>query len=367
MDGMKTIAVTDKKRLRVHGQAQQTGYAVPSGKADLHCVQHGEQAGVLLDEKMQSIDEPTPETEPAASYGEMTMGCFQHGEKDILVTDKKRLRVNGQTHQTEYAAPYGRAKWDCVQYGEQVDRMLGEKMQSINAPIPDTEHTASYSGAAMGCFRSREKDAVGPDEKVQSVNGQTHKVECTMANDGAGLTCTQISERQEIAAYDGDDIDGIQGEEGAEGVAYVTEDRAYAPGAGSAADYPDEGRDTCGDREEPSSLPGGKALLYYEALFGKADGQTVEALQGLARRWGEEAVCRAICIALKKGASSVQYIHAVLVHSKGSPRHDTAPSPYETERSMLSGGGLRHISDMSWGSPDVSLGEGICPVYEALP
>ncbi|WP_288945179.1 hypothetical protein, partial [uncultured Megasphaera sp.] len=69
-----------------------------------------------------------------------------------------------------------------------------------------------------------------------------------------------------------------------------------------------------------------------------------------------------------KGASSVQYIHAVLVHSKGSPRHDTALSPYETERSMPSGrGGLRHISDMSWGSPDVSLGEGICPVYDALP
>ncbi|WP_288947435.1 hypothetical protein, partial [uncultured Megasphaera sp.] len=68
-----------------------------------------------------------------------------------------------------------------------------------------------------------------------------------------------------------------------------------------------------------------------------------------------------------KGASSVQYIHAVLVHSKGSPRHDTAPSPYETKRSMPSGrGGLRHISDMSWGSPDVSLGEGIRPVYEAL-
>ena len=220
----------------------------------------------------------------------------------------------------------------------------------------------------MGCFRSREKDTVGPDEKVQSVNGQTHKVECTVANDGAGLTCTQLSERQELVVYDGDGIDGIQGEEGAEGIAYVTEDRAYAPGAGSAADRFDEGRDTCGDREEPSSLPGGKALLYYEALFGKADGQTVEALQGLARRWGEEAVCRAICIALKKGASSVQYIHAVLVHSKGSPRHDTAPSPYETERSMPSGrGGLRHISDMSWGSPDVSLGEGICPVYDALP
>lgn len=151
-------------------------------------------------------------------------------------------------------------------------------------------------------------------------------------------------------------------------MSYVTEDRAYAPGADFAADYPDEGRDTCGDREEPSSLPGGKALLYYEALFGKADGQTAEALQGLARRWGDEAVCRAICIALKKGESSVPYIRAVLIHCKGNPRHDTAPSPYERERSMPSGqGGLRHISDRNWGSPDVSLGEGICPVYEALP
>ena len=88
----------------------------------------------------------------------------------------------------------------------------------------------------------------------------------------------------------------------------------------------------------------------------------------MVRRWGEEAVCRAICIALKKGASSVQYIHAVLVHSKGSPRHDTAPSPYESAGDTPSGqGGLRHISAMNWGSPDVSLGEGIRPVYEALP
>ena len=250
--------------------------------------------------------------------------------KTVAVTDKKRLRVNGQTHQTEYAAPYGRAELDCVQHDEQVGILLDEKMQSINEPIPATEYAASCGGA--------------------------------------DLTCTQLSERQELAAYEGDDIDGIQGEERAEGIAYVTEDRAYAPCAGSAADYLDVGQDTCGDREEPSSPPGGKALLYYEALFGKADGQTAEALQGLARRWGDEAVCRAICIALKKGESSVPYIRAVLVHCKGNPRHDTAPSPYERERSMPSGqGGLRHISDRNWGSPDVILGEGICPVYEALP
>ena len=246
--------------------------------------------------------------------------------------------------------------------------MLDEKIQRINELIPEREYAASYGEAVMGCPRDSEKDSAGPDEKVQSANGQTHKVECAVANDGADLTCTQLSEGREIAAYEGDDIDGIQGEERAEGIAYVTEDRAYAPGADSVADYLGEGQNTCGDREEPSSLPGGKALLYYEALFGKTDGQTVEALQGLARRWGDEAVCRAICIALKKGESSVPYIRAVLVHSKGSPRHDTAPSPYETKRSMPSGrGGLRHISDMSWGSPDVSLGEGIRPVYEALP
>ena len=249
--------------------------------------------------------------------------------KAVDVPDKKRLRVNGQTHQTEYAAPYGRAELDCVQHDEQVGILLDEKMQSINEPIPATEYAAPCGGA--------------------------------------DLTCTQISERRELTAYEGDDIDGIQGEEANQGMSYVTEDRAYAPGADSVADYLGEGQNTCGDRKALSSPPGGKALLYYEALFGKADGQTVEALQGLARRWGEEAVCRAICIALKKGASSVQYIHAVLVHSKGSPRHDTAPSPYETERSMPSGGGLCHISDMSWGSPDVSLGEGIRPVYEALP
>ena len=352
----------------INGQACESGYTAPCGKIELECVQHDEQVGAMPDEKMQSINELIPETEPAASYGGTAVDYPRNGMKAVDVTDKKRLRIKGQAHQTGYTAPYGKAEWECVHYGEQVGVLLDAKVQGIDKPIPEREYAASYSGAAMGCFRSREKDTVGLDEKVQSVNGQTHKVECTVANDGAGLTCTQLSERQELVVYDGDGIDGIQGEEGAEGIAYVTEDRAYAPGAGSAADRFDEGRDTCGDREEPSSLPGGKALLYYEALFGKADGQTVEALQGLARRWGEEAVCRAICIALKKGASSIQYIHAVLVHSKGSPRHDTAPSPYETERSMPSGqGGLRHTSDMSWGSPDVSLGEGICPVYEALP
>ena len=326
-NGMKTIAVTDKKRLRVHGQAQQTGYTVPSGKADLHCVRHGEQVGAMPDEKVHGVDKPTPETEPAASYGRTAVDYHRNGMKTIAVTDKKRLRVHGQAQQTGYAVPSGKADLHYVQHDEQVGILLDEKMQSINEPIPEIEYAASCGGA--------------------------------------DLTCTQLSKRQEIAAYDRDDIDGIQREDADEGISYVTK---YAPGADSAADYLDEGQNTCSDRKALSSPPGGKALLYYEALFGKADGQTVEALQGLARRWGEEAVCRAICIALKKGASSVQYIHAVLVHSKGSPCYDTAPSPYERERSMPSGqGGLRHISDRNWGSPDVSLGEGICPVYEALP
>ena len=299
----------DERLQGVNGQACETGYVASYGRAEWDCVQHDEQVGAILDEKMQNINEPTPETEPAASYGGTAVDYRRNGMKTVAVTDKKRLRV---------------------QHNEQVGAILDEKMQNINEPIPETEYAASCGGA--------------------------------------DLTCTQLSERQELAAYDGDDIDGIQGEEANQGMSYVTEDRAYAPGADFAADYPDEGRDICGDREEPSSPPGGKALLYYEALFGKADGQTVEALQGLARRWGEEAVCRAICIALKKGASSIQYIHAVLVHSKGSPRHDTAPSPYESAGGTPSGqGGLCHISAMSWGSPDVSLGEGIRPVYEALP
>ena len=363
-----TGCMSDERLQGVNGQACKTGYTAPYGRAELDFVQHDEQAGAMLDEKVHGVDKPTPETEPTASYGGAAVDYPRNGMKTIAMTDKKRLRVNGQAQQTGYAVPSGKAKWGCVQHDERIGVLLDEKAQNINELIPEREYAASYGGAVMGFLKNSEKDAVGPDEKVQSVNGQTHKVECAVANDGADLTCTQLSERQEIAVYDRDDIDGIQGEEGAEGIAYVTEDRAYAPGADSAADYLNEGQNTCGDREEASSLPGGKALLYYEALFGKADGQTVEALQGLARRWGEEAVCRAICIALKKGASSVQYIHAVLVHSKGSPRHDTAPSPYETERAMPSGrGGLRHISAMSWGSPDVSLGEGIRPVYEALP
>ena len=360
--------MSEERLQGVNGQACETGYTAPYGRAEWDCVQHDEQVGAMLDEKIQSIDEPMPDTEHTASYGGAVRGDLRNSEKTVAETDKRMQSVNGQGREMRDTAPHGRAEWDCVHYGEPVGVLLDEKVHGVDKPTPETEYTASYGGAAMGCFRSREKDAVGPDEKVQSVNGQTHKVECTVANDGADLTCTQLSERQELAAYDRDDIDGIQGEEGAEGIAYVTEDRAYAPWADSAADYLDEGRDTCSDREKPSSLPGGKALLYYKALFGKADGQTVEALQGLARRWGDEAVCRAICIALKKGASSVQYIYAVLVHSKGSPRHDTAPSPYETKRSMPSGrGGLRHISAMNWGSPDVSLGEGIRPVYEALP
>ena len=320
----------DERLQGVNGQACETGYVASYGRAEWDCVQHDEQVGAILDEKMQNINEPTPETEPAASYGGTAVDYRRNGMKTVAVTNKKRLRAHGQAQQTGYTVPYGKAALDFVQHNEQVGAILDEKMQNINEPIPETEYAASCGGA--------------------------------------DLTCTQLSERQELAAYDGDDIDGIQGEEANQGMSYVTEDRAYAPGADFAADYPDEGRDICGDREEPSSPPGGKALLYYEALFGKADGQTVEALQGLARRWGEEAVCRAVCIALKKGASSIQYIHAVLVHSKGSPRHDTAPSPYESAGGTPSGqGGLCHISAMSWGSPDVSLGEGIRPVYEALP
>ena len=314
----------------VNGQACETGYVASYGRAELYCVRHDEQVGAMLDEKIQNINEPLPETEPAGLYSGTAVDYPRNGMKTVAVTDKKRLRVHRQVQQTGYTVPYGKAALDFVQHNEQVGAILDEKMQNINEPIPETEYAASCGGA--------------------------------------DLTCTQLSERQELAAYDEDDIDGIQGEEANQGMSYVTEDRAYAPGADFAADYPDEGRDICGDREEPLSPPGGKALLYYEALFGKADGQTVEALQGLARRWGEEAVCRAICIALKKGASSIQYIHAVLVHSKGSPRHDTAPSPYESAGGTPSGqGGLCHISAMSWGSPDVSLGEGICPVYEALP
>lgn len=314
----------------VNGQACETGYVAPYGRSELDCLQHGEQIGRVLDESIQNDNELVPETERAASYGGAAVDYPRNGMKTVTVTNKKRLRAHGQAQQTGYTVPYGKDALDFVQHNEQVGAILDEKMQNINEPIPETEYAASCGGA--------------------------------------DLTCTQLSERQELAAYEGDDIDGIQGEERAEGIAYVTEDRAYAPCAGSAADYLDVGQDTCGDREEPSSPPGSKALLYYEALFGKADGQTAEALQGLARRWGDEAVCRAICIALKKGESSVPYIRAVLVHCKGNPRHDTAPSPYERERSMPSGqGGLRHISAMSWGSPDVSLGEGICPVYEALP
>ena len=361
----KTVAETDKRMQSVNGQGREMRDTAPYGRAEWDCVHYGEQVGVLLDEKVHGVDKPTPETEPTESYGGAAVDYPRNGMKTIAMTDKKRLRVNGQAQQTGYAVPSGKAKWGCVQHDERIGVLLDEKAQNINELIPEREYAASYGGAVMGFLKNSEKDAAGPDEKVQSVNEPTYQVECAVANDGADLACTQLSERQELAAYDGDDIDGIQREDADEGISYVTK---YVPGADSAADYLNEGQNTCSDREEPSSLPGGKALLYYEALFGKADGQTVEALQGLARRWGEEAVCRAICIALKKGASSVQYIHAVLVHSKGSPRHDTAPSPYETERAMPSGrGGLRHISAMSWGSPDVSLGEGIRPVYEALP
>lgn len=352
----------------VNGQACETGYVAPYGRSELDCLQHGEQIGRVLDESIQNDNELVPETERAASYGGAAVDYPRNGMKTVTVTNKKRLHVHGQTQQTEYAAPCGETAISYAQNNGKTGTMLDEKKQNINKPILETESAASCGGAAMEWLWNSEKDPAGPDEKVQRINEQTPRTEYAAPSGRTVLTCPQPSERREIAAYDGDDIDGMQGEETDEGISYVAEDMVYAPCAGSAADYLDVGQDTCGDREEPSSLPGGKALLYYEALFGKTDGQTAEALQGLARRWGDEAVCRAICIALKKGESSVPYIRAVLVHCKGNPRHDTAPSPYERERSMPSGqGGLRHISDMSWGSPDVSLGEGIRPVYEALP
>lgn len=296
-----------------------------------------------------------------------TAACASHNEMTGRLPDEKVRSVSGQACETGYTAPYGEAELDCVQHDERIGAIVDEKSYGVDEPLPEIGLTASYGGAVMGYLQNSEKDAAGFDEKLQRVNRQTYKTEYAVSNDEVALNCAQISEGREIAAHDEDDIGGMQGE-ATEGVSYVTEDGTPMPYADSAADYLDEGQNTCGDREEPSSLPGGKALLYYKALFGKADGQTVEALQGLARRWGDEAVCRAVCIALKKGASSVPYIHAVLVHSKGSPRHDAAPSPYESERPVPSGqGGLRHISDRNWGSPDVSLGEGICPVYEALP
>ena len=352
----------------VNGQACETGYVASYGRAELYCVRHDEQVGAMLDEKIQNINEPIPETEPAGLYSGTAADYPRNGMKTVAVTNKKRLHVHGQTQQTEYAAPCGETAISYAQNNGKTGTMLDEKKQNINKPILETESAASCGGAAMEWLWNSEKDPAGPDEKVQRINEQTPRTEYAAPSGRTVLTCPQPSERREIAAYDGDDIDGMQGEEGEEGISYVTEDMAYASWAGSDSGCFDVGQDTCGDREEPSSPPGSKALLYYEALFGKADGQTVEALQGLARRWGDEAVCRAVCIALKKGASSVPYIRAVLVHCKGNPRHDTAPSPYERERSMPSGqGGLRHISDRNWGSPDVSLGEGICPVYEALP
>ena len=220
-----TGCMSDERLQGVNGQACETGYTAPYGRDEWDCVQHNEQVGAMLDEKVHGVDKPTPETEPAASYGGASVDYPKNGMKTIAVTDKKR-----QAHQTGYIAPYGKAKWDCVQHGEQVDRMLGKKMQSINEPIPEMEYAASCNGA--------------------------------------DLTCTQLSERQEFAAYEGDDIDGIQREDADEGISYVTK---YVPGADSAADYLDEGQNTCSDREETSSPPGGKALLYYEALFGKAD------------------------------------------------------------------------------------------------
>ena len=367
-NGMKTVAVPDKRIQRVNGQTHQTGYTAPSGKAELDCGHYGEQISHMLDEKIQNGNEPLPETEPTALYGGTVADYPQNGMKASAVTNKRTQHVNEQTHQTGYAAPYGEAELDCVRYGEQIGVIVHEKSHGVDEPLPETEYVASCDGIVMDFPQHNEKDASGADEKLQIANGQIHKMEYAASSGRAVLTCPQISNVRKIAAHDENDIGSIQGEEATGGMLYVTEDGTPMPYANSAAGRLDEKRDTCGDREEPSSPPGGKALLYYEALFGKADGQTAEALQGLARRWGDEAVCRAICIALKKGESSVPYIRAVLVHCKGNPRHDTAPSPYERERSMPSGqGGLRHISDRNWGSPDVSLGEGICPVYEALP
>ena len=163
----------DERLQGVNGQACETGYVASYGRAEWDCVQHDEQVGAILDEKMQNINEPTPETEPAASYGGTAVDYRRNGMKTVAVTDKKRLRAHGQAQQTGYTVPYGKAALDFVQHNEQVGAILDEKMQNINEPIPETEYAASCGGA--------------------------------------DLTCTQLSERQELAAYDGDDIDGIQG------------------------------------------------------------------------------------------------------------------------------------------------------------
>ena len=183
----------------VNGQACETGYVAPYGRSELDCLQHGEQIGRVLDESIQNDNELVPETERAASYGGTAVDYRRNGMKTVAVTNKKRLRAHGQAQQTGYTVPYGKAALDFVQHNEQVGAILDEKMQNINEPIPETEYAASCGGA--------------------------------------DLTCTQLSERQELAAYDGDDIDGIQGEEANQGMSYVTEDRAYAPGADFAADY----------------------------------------------------------------------------------------------------------------------------------
>ena len=57
----------DERLQGVNGQACETGYVASYGRVEWDCVQHDEQVGAILDEKMQNINEPTPETEPAAS------------------------------------------------------------------------------------------------------------------------------------------------------------------------------------------------------------------------------------------------------------------------------------------------------------
>ena len=182
-------------------------------------------------------------------------------------------------------------------------------------------------------------------------------------SDRADWACAPFSESHEAVLHDTANSAGTQRSEAADEMSRTDGSCAQQAYADTAV-RSDGDRDGRGNASDLSAADG-NALMYYETLFGRADRPTANALKLFVRCWNDEAVCRAICIAWKKGVSSFRYIHAILVNSKGNPSYQTAPNFYGTEPYRRSGrGGLCHVSEVNWSGAEPELGEGIRLVYE---
>ena len=287
--------------------------------------------------------------------------CAQQDEMTGCMPKARMGSDSGQIRETEYAAPYSEDGLACRQQGKRIGPMPDETVQGVDESLPETEYRASYGKTAAVFPQNGGETVPVADDSSHSVKEKRPETECAAPPDRSGLVCALLPERREAAGHDGLDMASLPG---AESASHADEDEAYGSPADADAAFRSEGKVSSHTREGASPSDG-QALQYYEALFGRADRQTADALRAFACRWSDEAVCRAICIALKKGLSSLRYIYAILIHSNGDPRHDTAPSPSAHGAYIPSGrGSFRRAGDIEWDRTTSGLGDGICPVYE---